>query len=135
SNALSELQMPIKIALAALVFVILTSGLLRTVHHWANVPYRLPAMMHSDLAQTSLTMLWSLLAVVTMIFSSKRQWRTIWLVGAGLISVVVVKLFTFDLANVGTVERIISFIGVGVLMLAVGYFAPLPAKQTTVQAA
>jgi uncharacterized membrane protein len=40
--------------------------------------------------------------------------------------VVVVKLFLVDLASVGSVERIVSFIGVGGLMLIVGYFSPMP---------
>ena len=44
-------------------------------------------------------------------------------------AVVVVKLFLVDLAKVGGVERIVSFIAVGVLMLVIGYFAPLPPKK------
>ena len=43
--------------------------------------------------------------------------------------VVVAKLFVIDLDGVGTIERIVSFIGVGVLMLVIGYVAPLPAKS------
>jgi uncharacterized membrane protein len=31
-----------------------------------------------------------------------------------------------DLSSVGTIERIVSFIGVGLLMLVLGYFSPLP---------
>ena len=38
------------------------------------------------------------------------------------------KLLLVDLSNVGGVERIITFIAVGVMMLVVGYFAPLPPK-------
>jgi len=41
----------------------------------------------------------------------------------------VVKLFLFDLSFVKGIERIISFIGVGVLLLLIGYFSPLPPKQ------
>jgi uncharacterized membrane protein len=35
----------------------------------------------------------------------------------------------------GTVTRIVSFIGVGVLMLVIGYVAPLPARQEAAHAA
>jgi uncharacterized membrane protein len=49
-------------------------------------------------------------------------------VGAALMGVVVVKLFLVDLSNVGTVERIVSFIGVGVLMLVIGYLSPVPPR-------
>ena len=41
---------------------------------------------------------------------------------------VVLKLLLVDLSNVGGVERIVVFIAVGVLMLVVGYVAPLPPK-------
>ncbi|MGZ9188259.1 MAG: DUF2339 domain-containing protein, partial [Candidatus Binatia bacterium] len=53
--------------------------------------------------------------------------------GAGLMAIVVAKLFFVDLSNVGGIERIVSFIGVGLLMLVVGYFSPVPpatAKET-----
>ena len=51
------------------------------------------------------------------------------LLGAALIAVVVAKLFFVELGNRGGLERIISFIGVGVLLLVVGYFAPLPPRK------
>ena len=43
-------------------------------------------------------------------------------------ALVVVKLVLVDLSNRGGGERIVAFIGVGLLMLVVGYFAPLPPK-------
>jgi uncharacterized membrane protein len=43
-------------------------------------------------------------------------------------AVVVVKLFIVDLAKLGGVERIVSFIAVGVLMLVIGYVAPVPPR-------
>jgi len=41
---------------------------------------------------------------------------------------VVIKLFTIDISGVGSLTRIVSFIGVAVLMLIMGYIAPLPAR-------
>ena len=49
--------------------------------------------------------------------------------GAVLMAVVVAKLFLVDLSGAGTVERIVSFIGVGVLMLVIGYLSPVPPKE------
>ena len=43
-----------------------------------------------------------------------------------MLGVVVVKLFTVELADRGGLYRIVSFIGVGLLLLIVGYFAPVP---------
>jgi uncharacterized membrane protein len=41
---------------------------------------------------------------------------------------VVVKLFVVDLSQLSGIERIVSFLGVGGLMLLMGYFVPLPPK-------
>ena len=41
----------------------------------------------------------------------------------------VIKLFIIDLANIGGIERIVSFLAVGVLMLVIGYVAPVPPRQ------
>ena len=43
-------------------------------------------------------------------------------------AVVVVKLFLIELSNSGGIARIASFIIVGVLLLLVGWFAPVPPK-------
>jgi len=43
-----------------------------------------------------------------------------------LLGLVVLKLFLVDLSGTGTVARIVSFIVVGILMLVIGYFSPMP---------
>ena len=48
--------------------------------------------------------------------------------GAILLGIVVAKLFLVDLSNIGGLERVISFVGVGLLMLAIGYLAPFPVE-------
>ena len=118
--------------IAALVFLIINGALLKTIHHWYHVPLTVDALMQSELAQMALTILWSVTALAAMLMASKQQWRTVWLVASGLLAVVVIKLFVLDLANVGTVERIVSFIFVGGLMLVIGYFSPIPTKAKDV---
>jgi uncharacterized membrane protein len=46
------------------------------------------------------------------------------------LAVVLVKLFAFDLGRLDMLARIVSFFSVGVLMLVIGYFAPLPPSRT-----
>ena len=47
---------------------------------------------------------------------------------AVLMTVVVIKLFLVELDNTGTVARVVSFLGVGVLLLIVGYYSPVPPR-------
>jgi len=46
----------------------------------------------------------------------------------------VAKLLLVDLSGSGTVTRIVSFIGVGLLMLVIAYVAPLPSNEPTREA-
>lgn len=112
---------------AALAFLWLNGMLIRCFHHWGGVPYHVEGWMHSRGVQTGLALLWSALALVLMLLGTRRQQRMPWLAGAVLLGAVVLKLMLFDLQGSGTVLRIVSFIGVGVLMLVIGYVAPLPA--------
>ena len=64
-----------------------------------------------------------------MVASHRRALRTPWMLGAGLLALTVVKLFVIDLSNSGGSQRIVVFIAVGLLMLVVGWFAPLPPSR------
>ncbi len=115
--------------LSALVFLWVNAIALRTIHFWYDVPYTVGALWRSMLVQTALSLLWSSIALGTMAFANRRQWRAPWTAGAALLGVVVAKLFLVELAQVGTITRIVSFIGVGLLLLLIGYLAPLPPRR------
>lgn len=112
-------------------FIWANAMLLRAMHFWGGVPYDFDAMMASMKVQTALALFWTLLALAAMVFASRRGLRPLWFVGAGLMALVVLKLFLVDLTNRGGIERIVSFMGVGLLLLALGYFSPLPPKPST----
>jgi uncharacterized membrane protein len=115
--------------LAASAFIFLNAVLLRTLHHWFDVPFDLDAMLSTDIVQMSFSILWTVMALVAMVYATRSGRRILWLAGAGLMAAVVAKLFLVDLSNVGTIARIVSFLAVGVLMLIVGYFSPVPPRM------
>jgi uncharacterized membrane protein len=123
------------IPLAAVTFIWLTAVLLRSMHHWALVPYQFDALMHSTAVQAALSLFWSLLALLVMVYAVRTVRRALWITGAALLAVVVTKLFLVDLSHVGGIARIVSFIGVGVLLLVIGYFAPVPPRAARQEAA
>jgi uncharacterized membrane protein len=115
-------------ALAGLAFICINTVWLRTAHHYLGVVW-LPDTMLADFAvETGLSILWTLLALGLMMTAHRRMKRAMWLTGAALLALVVAKLLLVDQSNAGGGERIITFIVVGLLMLIVGYFAPLPPK-------
>lgn len=112
--------------LGAIAFVAINTAWLRVAHHFAGVPWNARALFDSFLVQAGYSILWTLLAFALMVSGNRRGARTAWMAGAVLLGATVLKLFVIDLSNRGGAERIVVFIAVGVLMLAVGYFAPIP---------
>ena len=110
-------------------FALVTGLVLRTCHHWAGVAWTGDALYDSTLAQAALSVAWSLIGVALMVTGHRRARRVLWGVGAALLGLVVAKLFLVELADRGTLSRIVSFIVVGGLMLAVGYLAPIPPRR------
>lgn len=118
-----------QITLGVSLFAFSTAMVFRTAFHWAGVPFNFEQQMQSMIVQASLSILWTTIALTLMIVGHKKIYRELWLVGASLITLVVVKLFFVELGNSGSLARIVSFTIVGVLLLIVGYFAPLPPKR------
>ncbi len=115
--------------LSVTYFFWLNGVLMRAIHHIANIPFRFSTLFSSPLVQMSLSIYWSIIGISLMIFASKRNYRWLWISGVSLMGIVVLKLFLIDLSKTGTVERIISFISVGLILLIVGYFSPIPPKE------
>ena len=117
--------------IAAMSFAGLTSTIMRTIHFWAGIPFTIEDLYESVLVQAALSIGWSSVALVAMIVAMRRESRTIYLIGATIIGAVVIKLFLVDLGNTGTFARVISFIGVGLFLLIIGYFAPSPPRRVS----
>ncbi len=110
------------------VWFLVTMTVARCVHHWANVPYELDSLAVSTTLQSALSIVWGIVGLAAMIVGARWLRRGVWLIGAALMTVVVAKLFLVDLGNTATLARVVSFLGVGVLLLVVGYFAPVPPR-------
>jgi uncharacterized membrane protein len=78
------------------------------------------------LIQAAFSILWTLLALIAMLLANKRALRAPWIAGASLLALVVAKLFLLDLDGLSGGAKIVTFLAVGVLLLLIGYFAPVP---------
>ena len=112
--------------LVVVLISLLTMTVARAIHHWLEVPFEFESMIGSTTLQAALSIVWGLAGLAGMVMGVRLVRRIVWVGGASLMGVVVVKLFLFDLSNTGTVARVVSFLGVGLLLLVVGYFAPVP---------
>ncbi|WP_282276258.1 DUF2339 domain-containing protein [Stenotrophomonas sp. PS02297] len=113
--------------LAALVLV--STITLRAVHHWGGIGWD-GRLIDTSLAQTSLTVVWSLLGVIGWVSGSRRGQWGLWLAGAILMAVVLAKLLLIDRSNLGDLLGIGAFIAYGLLCTLVGWLAPAPPRKS-----
>lgn len=125
----SATDVPAALLPAGVAFIWLTAALLRALHHLAGVPWQAEALFASFLVQAALSIFWGLIGIGLVVAGARRTVRGLWLAGATLLGVVVLKLFLVDLAGSETLARIVSFLGVGVLLLVGGWLAPLPPRR------
>ncbi|MDR2011810.1 MAG: DUF2339 domain-containing protein [Rhodanobacter sp.] len=124
-SELRQLRAPL---LAGAGFAFITAATLRTAHQLGGAPWD-ATLWSSNLAQTSLTLVWSVLGVLGWVLGSRRGQRLLWLAGASLMGVVLVKLLLVDRTHLGNLFGIASFIAYGLLCTVIGYFAPAPPRS------
>lgn len=116
------------VVLALLGFAVVTDFTLRASHHLGGAPWG-PDIWSSAIAQSALSIVWSVLGVVTWVLGSRRRQRLLWLAGAVLMGVVLLKLVLVDRQHLGNLAGIASFIGYGLLCTVVGWLAPAPPSR------
>ena len=104
--------------------------LARYMTHYQALPFELDVLWQSAMFQTLLALVWTLIGLTLTLLASKKALRLLWFVGAAILALVVFKLFLVDLSGHETIARIVSFIAVGLLLMAVGYFSPLPPQES-----
>ena len=109
-------------------FAFATSATLRAVHHWHGDPWS-EDVFNSAMSEMALSLVWSLLGVGSWILGSRRGDRRLWMGGAVLMGVVLLKLAIVDRTYMGNMPGIVSFLAVGLLLVGVGYIAPSPPKR------
>jgi uncharacterized membrane protein len=116
-------------AIAAVLWA--NSVVARSVSAYAGVPYQMEALLDSQILQMALTMFWTAVGLSLVLVAHRKQRRNLWWLGAAILGLVTVKLFVVDLAKIGTLLRTVTFLAVGMLLVLVGYKAPLPRENST----
>ena len=115
------------LALDALLFIWLHSMLFRAIAHFTGTPMG-RAWDHASF-QVLLTVLWGVWGMAHLIVGNRKAARLVWVIGASLILADTAKLFLVDLADKGTLFRVLSFFVLGGIFLLIGWLAPLPPSR------
>ena len=119
-------SVPAQPLLMGMAFLWFNGVLARTVHHFAQVAYTPQALWDYSPMQVAVSVSWTLIGLTTILWATRARSRSVWFVGSVLLAVVVGKLFLVDIAHLNPVAKIGTFLVVGVLLLVVGYFSPIP---------
>lgn len=122
---------PLWLALGLGAWLVLNGVLGRSYSHWLGLDAHTSQWWQYSGLQGLYSLVWASLALILMRWASHKHNHRVWLAGAVLLAVTVVKLFIIDLANSDTLGRIISFMGVGLLMWLAAWLAPWPKQNTT----
>jgi uncharacterized membrane protein len=115
-------------ALAIAGVLLLTAITLRGAHFLGGVPWS-ERLWSSPLAQAALSITWTLAGIAAMLLGKRRGSRAVWFGGGALMGVVLIKLLLIDRQFMHDLPAIIGVLVVGVLLVAVGYFAPVPPRN------
>jgi len=131
-DAISFISNTARVAiLGIMLFIWVNLVTLRAMSHYQNIYYDFDSLWDAVQVQMSLSILWTVCALLVMNLSRRIQHRTLWMVGASLLGLVILKLATKDLSGKDTLAGIISFLVVGALILLIGFLSPIPAKVKT----
>jgi len=103
--------------------------ILRALHVYLQTPFNELALWSNATVQLSLTILWVLLAWITMWTATLKKLKPMWILGGSILVIVTLKLVLFDLSHIGTLTRVISFLLAGGVMLLIAYIAPMPERE------
>jgi hypothetical protein len=69
----------------------------------------------------SLTVLWTVYAVILLVIGMVKRWRLVRLGALALLAIPIIKVFVYDVFALERVYRIVAFVGLGILLLVSAY--------------
>jgi uncharacterized membrane protein len=123
-----EISTPAKLVLLGLATWWANGLFVRTLASVGGISWTPDALWQSALVQTSVALAWTVAALVMMALAARRGLRSVWFAGAVALGAVILKLFLVDSARTSGIARAVAFIGVALLILLIGYLAPLPPR-------
>ncbi|MDR1975448.1 MAG: DUF2339 domain-containing protein [Campylobacteraceae bacterium] len=114
---------------AVICFLQLNSIILRALSYYLYIPWSFYSLWNNEVTQSFFSIVWTLLSLALIIFANRDKNRNIWYVGMALLSIVIIKLVFRDSVELEGLFRAFVFIGVALLMLVIGFLAPIPPRE------
>jgi uncharacterized membrane protein len=116
-RALQSRLRPVLLSAAAVTLLYLASVLVVTPFESGKAVDSAVLSAHQQ-GQMVLSVFWSLVGVATIVIGLRRDLHALRVAGLALLGVTVAKVFLTDLATLSSMYRVVSFLGLGLLLLA-----------------
>ena len=116
--------------IGVLIFVTINIMLLRGAVVCEFTPFSHDGFWSHHGLQAIIAIFWCVCALTLMRSGSTRRSMYLWWIGLGLLVVTLLKVWVVDLQITNQLGRVIAFMGVGCVMLLVGYWAPAPQHES-----
>ncbi|MDR1902074.1 MAG: DUF2339 domain-containing protein [Treponema sp.] len=130
-EGLRKIIMPMKAVVSitdTAVFLWITAIIVRSVHFFGEFP--LYAVIGTGEFRLAHFIFLALYGIVHIIAGHRLSLRPVWIAGVVLIAADIAKLILLDLANSSALVRIASFFIGGLILLFIGWAAPLPPERS-----
>ncbi|MDR3542916.1 MAG: DUF2339 domain-containing protein [Desulfosporosinus sp.] len=116
-----SLLLSLQITLNLLIIVFFTQEInAYYAYRWRLVNYNGLSLFQNP-QDLMLSIIWGLHAAVLVLLGFWRRLKGIRWFGLGFLGIVIFKVFLYDLSNLNTPYRILSFMGLGIILLAVSW--------------
>lgn len=128
-NFKTSLPNSVLIPLIILSLLWTNSIIIRSLSQWLHINWSWYSLWQSKLTQATLSLIWTFIAVVLVTTGHRYLQRKTWFTGVIVQIVIVIKLMCVDSMELDGLLRAFAFIIIAILMLIIGYLAPLPPKN------
>jgi len=116
-----DLMLVLHISLNLLVILFFTLETNAYFDYLRRLAERQEAYSLLNTQKLALSLIWGLHAATLIVLGFWRRMKGIRWFGLGFLGVVILKVFFYDLSNLSTPNRIMSFMGLGVILLAISW--------------
>lgn len=126
-----KISLPNSVLIPLIILSLLwtNSIIIRSLSQWLHINWSWYSLWHSKLTQATLSLIWTLIAVLLVTIGHRYLQRKTWFTGVIVQILVVIKLMCVDSMELDGLLRAFAFIIIAILMLIIGYLAPLPPKN------
>jgi uncharacterized membrane protein len=106
-----------------------SGAVLQLLGLWHGLDQPVLELLVQSRMQPYVSGLWATSGIAIVVTGSRLAARDFWFAGSAVLALLIAKMFGVDLVALTLAEKVGTFMAVGLGLIALGYFCPLPPKE------